>query len=236
MRLFEKPAGESERDKKLDLFEYPASTPWRVPPPKRSLLTRVSLASIPVLLVTVLLIMYVDDPAATTVAGIGQLLSPLIRLLLFIASGSFSFTSLILTFVIHQFFLVNRMVARHMVFVILAVAISLVASYVLNRVFSGLFPVDSFPPSLQAFNRFSSQLENGLFPASPAILMTALATAFFLLYPRFRLICLSMTLVIAGACILSETYHTSGVVFGVYLALLVTLIAKQGFEHWRGRF
>ncbi len=235
MRFFDFKTGPEKDNKDLDLFEYPASQQWRVPPPRRSLLSRMALAAIPVVAGTVLLILFADIPVAQIAGGIGQMLSPLIRLLLFIASGTFIFPSLIITYILHQFIFVNRMIARHMLFVLLAVAASFMTSYVLNLLLSGIVPKGTFSGTLQGYNAFPEQLEDGLFPALPTVLMTALTTAFYLLYPRFRLVCLSAAVAVAAACVVGGVYHLSGVFLGVYLAFLVTLLSKQGFETWMGR-
>ncbi len=235
MRLDHRPETPERKKEDLDLFEYPATLSYRVAPPQHTLLTRVALAGIPVLVVTVVLILFADLPIALFLKGTQRSLGSLANFLLFLASGSFIFPSLVLTILVNKYVFNNRIFVRRASFVFLCVLVSGVLGFVLLRLAGRYSPGALFLENLQGFSFLQASIREVSFPAIPVMLVTSLLLSIHLLYPRFGKAYVIVVLAVAISCIVACRHFLSDTVCGLYMAFLATLLTKKGYECWWGR-
>jgi hypothetical protein len=235
MRLDRHQDDRTKGKEELDLFEYPASLPYRVVPPRRTLQARIAYAAIPVLAATGLLIFFVDLPLAQLLKEVSVTGIPLGDLPLFAASDWFIFSSLILTFLLNWFVHHNRVLQRQIIFVFLAVALSGTVSHILRYVFGRYPPNMLYEKGVHGFAFLELSSGEASFPASPVMLITALLVSIHMLYPRFGRAYMIAVLVVAVDCVVMRLHFLGDVVIGVYLALVITLLTRKIFERYLGR-
>lgn len=133
-------------------------------------------------------------------------------------------------FVFFLYGLPDRRQARCMLYIFSAIAVSGIAANLIKWLLGRWRPKMFFPEGLYGFEFFGVGYGQTSFPSGHATTAWALAFTLSLLYPRLRLLWISLALLVAVSRVVIGAHYTSDVVMGAYVGIL------SAFLLWRWPF
>jgi membrane-associated phospholipid phosphatase len=134
-----------------------------------------------------------------------------------------------LMFIIFRFIHINMKFAWRSLFVFLAVSISGLLTDILKYVFARYRPIALFEDGLYGFDFFQSQYRMTSFPSGHANTITALMLAVYFMFPKYRLVYISIALPVIASRLVLCHHFLSDVVFGAGLAGVTTFYLVDYF-------
>jgi len=120
--------------------------------------------------------------------------------------------------------------SNKMLFVFASIAASGIMNSILKFVFGRYRPYKLLSDSLYGFTFFSFEGAATSFPSGHANLITALALSLSLVFPRLKYIFIVIALLVMMSRVVVGVHFLSDVLFGAYVAVLITLFVHRAFE------
>jgi membrane-associated phospholipid phosphatase len=120
-------------------------------------------------------------------------------------------------------------------FFFLAIASSGLAADALKFILGRSRPNLLLKQNIYTFEPFQIERNMTSFPSGHAATITALVCALYCFFPKPKYLYIATAALVAGSRVLITAHYLSDVVFGAYVALLVTPFVKYRFEKEGGR-
>mgnify|MGYP005841422509 CR=1 FL=1 len=147
-----------------------------------------------------------------------------------VGNGTLWFTMFPLLFVYFRWIKKDLSVAHEMLFIFTSIAASGIMNSTLKFIFGRYRPYKMLSDSLYGFTFFSFDSAVTSFPSGHANLITALALSLSLVFPRLKYVFLVVALLVMMSRVVVGVHFLSDVVFGAYVAGLITLLVQHIFE------
>lgn len=147
-----------------------------------------------------------------------------------VGNGTLWFILFPMLFVYFRWIKKDLSVAHKMLFIFTSIAASGIANSILKFIFGRYRPYKMLSDSLYGFTFFSFDSAVTSFPSGHANLITALALSLSLVFPRLKYVFLVVALLVMMSRVVVGVHFLSDVVFGAYVAALITLLVHRTFE------
>jgi membrane-associated phospholipid phosphatase len=134
-----------------------------------------------------------------------------------------------LLFIVFRFIHTNMKLACRSLFVFLAVAISGLLTDMLKYVFARYRPIALFEDGLYGFDFFQFKYRMTSFPSGHANTITALMLAMYFMFPKYKLVYISIAVLVIASRVVLCDHFLSDVLFGACLAGLTTFYLVDYF-------
>lgn len=135
--------------------------------------------------------------------------------------GNIYFILLPLLVLLFKFFLKNQEYTKKCVFLLTAIAVPSLLSFILKVILGRARPKLLFDDNLYGFNWFHIHAAYLSFPSGHSILITALMMGLAFLFSRYWLVFVSISLIISFSRIVVSAHYLSDVVAGMYISILI---------------
>jgi len=147
-----------------------------------------------------------------------------------VGNGTLYFTLFPVLFVYFRWIRRDISLAHKMLFIFTSIAASGITNSILKFIFGRYRPYKLLSDSLYGFTFFSLDAAVTSFPSGHANLITSLALSLSLVFPRLKYVFLVVALLVMMSRVVVGVHFLSDVVFGAYVAVLITLLVRRTFE------
>jgi membrane-associated phospholipid phosphatase len=133
-------------------------------------------------------------------------------------------------FIYFRFIQFNRIRASRALFFLLAVVGAVILTYMLKASFGRARPMLYFEYGIYGFHPFDIAWNFSSFPSEHAAVAAAIAVAFFILVPAYRVTFIILALLVATSRVVLMAHYLSDVLAGLLLGCVIVMGLKSIFD------
>ncbi len=190
----------------------------------------IALLTIPVVALCVISYGFFDVPVALFFKSHGASLAFVFGKITYLGYSAPYLAASAIVFLWAKFFRKNPALANAAAFIFLAIALSGLTNDLIKYVVGRSRPILLFNDHMYGFKHFTAGYRYNSFPSGHSNTIAALCFSVYLVTGRFRLLCILTALAVMLSRLVLGAHFPSDVIFGAYLALVMTFLLKIQFE------
>ena len=171
-----------------------------------------------------------DAPVAIHCSSLDKKVSLAFEVIASFGYSTYYLIGLFVVMLIFKFVYKSNYYALVALFLFLAIASSGLAADALKFILGRSRPRLLIRENLFCFQPFQIESDMTSFPSGHASTITSLMLALYYFYPKYKYLYVAAAVLVAGSRVVIAAHYLSDVVFGAYLALVITPLLKSRFE------
>lgn len=173
-----------------------------------------------------------DIPVAYYCHGLSRPVLDIAEIITNAGDSKWYFILFVPAFLIFWFIVKNKTGSMKILFLVVAITASGLISTLIKWMAGRNRPINLFDQGVFGFNFFEVGYELNSFPSGHAVTAFSLATALYILFPRFGILAFIPAIAIALSRVAITSHYLSDVIAGAVVGTVCTLIVKYYFDRF----